>query len=517
MKYRISDSALARTVLSLVVLAALTHVITAAEGKRPNIVIFFSDDHTTQAVSAYNEKRKLLQTPEIDRIANEGMRFDRCLVTNSICGPSRATTITGTYSHINGQYNNSNSKFDGDQVTFPKLLQAAGYQTAMIGKWHISSLPQGFDFWQILPGQGAYYNPDFIKMGEKVKVEGYCSDIIGDLSLEWLDKRDKNKPFLLMSQHKAPHREWEPALRHLGFDNDRVYSEPETLFDNYSGRGIAEKDQDMSIDVTMTERDVKLIAPKRLTTEQKEKWDAYYEPRNAKMRAANLKGKELIRWKYQRYMHDYLACVKGVDENVGRVMKKLEDEGLLENTLVIYCSDQGFFLGEHGWFDKRWIFEESLRTPFVVRWPGVIKPGSVNNQLVSLLDVAQTMCDVAGVPAHERMQGRSLMPIFKGENPTDWRQSFYYHYYEYPSPHKVRPHEGVVTERYKLVKFYGTGEDYMELFDTLTDPQEMKSVYGDPAYAEAQQHLTAELVRLRKELKVPDETPMEAHGRKPIR
>jgi arylsulfatase A-like enzyme len=387
----------------------------------------------------------------------------------------------------------------------------------MIGKWHLGSDPTGFDFWQILPGQGSYYNPDFIKMGEKIQIDGYVSDIIGDVTIDWLDKRDKTKPFLLMSQQKAPHREWEPALRHLGFDNDRVYPEPTNLFDDYSGRGIAEKDQDMSLETTMHDRDLKLVAPKRLTTEQRKVWDAYYEPRNEIFHAAKLKGRELIKWKYQRYMHDYLACVKGIDENVARIMKKLEDDGLLDNTIVIYAADQGFFLGEHGWFDKRWIFEESLRTPFMVRWPGVVKPGSIDTHLVSLLDVAQTICDIAGVPADPRMQGSSLMPILRGEDPATWRQSFYYHYYEYPSPHKVRPHEGVVTDRYKLVKFYGTGEDYTELFDNLSDPMEMKSVYHDPAYAEAKTMLTAELARLRTQYQVPAETPAKAFGNKPIK
>ncbi len=504
------------TIATVLLASIATSALAADTTKRPNIVIFYSDDHAASAVSAYKESRNLIDTPAIDRIANEGMLFQRCLVTNSICGPSRAATITGTYSHINGFWNNTNSKFDGDQVTFPKLLKAGGYQTAMVGKWHLGSDPMGFDFWQILPGQGSYYNPDFIRNGEKIVVQGYVSDIIGDMSVEWLDKRDKNKPFLLMSQHKAPHREWEPALHHLGFDKDRVYPEPSNLFDDYSDRGIAVKDQDMSLETTMTKRDLKLEAPKRLTTEQKKLWDAYYEPRNEKFAAANLKGRELIKWKYQRYMHDYLACVKSVDENVGRVLKKLDDEGLLENTIVIYTSDQGFFLGEHGWFDKRWIFEESLRSPFVVRWPGVIKPGSVDTHIVSLLDVAQTICEAAGVPAGPNMQGRSLVPLFKGESPADWRQAFYYHYYEFPAPHRVRPHEGVVTDRYKLVKYYGTGEDYTELFDTLSDPKEMKSVYNDPAYADAKKQLTADLARLRTELKVP-ETPASAHGNIPIK
>eukprot|EP01034_Spumella_vulgaris_P003268 gene3268-4212_t len=294
----------------LLCLFACTAVARAAAPTPPNIVIIFSDDHAYQAISAYGDARKLVETPNIDRLAKQGMRFDRCLVTNSICGPSRATALTGKYNHLNGFVNNTNQTFDGAQTTFPKLLQKAGYQTAMIGKWHLGSDPTGFDFWQILPGQGIYYNPPMIKMGERIKVPGYVTDIVGDLSLDWLKQRDKTKPFLLMSQHKAPHREWSPPLRHLGFDRDRVYPEPATLFDDYSGRGPAVRGQDMTIEKTMHERDTKLIAPPRLTPEQRKVWDEYYEPRNAKFRAANLSGKDLVRWKYQRYMHDYLATVR---------------------------------------------------------------------------------------------------------------------------------------------------------------------------------------------------------------
>src|SRR5215207_7489202 len=316
----------------------------AATPRQPNIVFIFSDDHAYQAISAYGDARKLLDTPNIDRIAKGGIRFDRCLVPNSICGPARATILTGKYNHLNGFPNNSNSTFDGSQMTFPKLLQKAGYQTAIVGKWHLGSDPTGFDFWQILPGQGIYYNPPMINMGEKTKITGYVTDIITDASLEWLQGRDKSKPFLLMCQHKAPHREWAPALRHLNADNDRVYDEPATLFDDYSGRGIAERDQDMSIEKTMNERDIKLAAPTQLNDEQRKVWDAYYEPRNAKFRAANLQGKDLVRWKYQRYMHDYLATVRAVDEGIGRVLDYLDREGLADNTLVVYASDQGFYL-----------------------------------------------------------------------------------------------------------------------------------------------------------------------------
>ncbi|MEO6740731.1 MAG: sulfatase [Chthoniobacteraceae bacterium] len=484
----------------------------AADAKRPNIVFIFSDDHAYQAISAYGDPRKLIETPNIDRIAKEGMRLDRCLVTNSICGPSRASVVTGKYSHKNGFYNNSNSRFDGSQVTAPKLMQAAGYQTAVIGKWHLISDPTGFDFWQILPGQGVYYNPPMVRNGEHVKMEGYVTDIITDASLDWLNKRDKTKPFLLMCQHKAPHREWEPALRHLNHDNDRKYDEPPTLFDDYSGRGIAEHDQDMMIAKTITPKDMKLVPIPQQTPGQRKEWDAYYGPRNEAYNKANLSGKELTSWRYQRYMHDYLGCIKSVDESVGRVLKYLDDEGLAENTIVMYSADQGFFLGEHGWFDKRWIFEESLRAPLLVRWPGVTKPGSTTRDIVSNLDFAETFLDAAGAPIPKEMQGRSMRPVLAGQTPADWRKAFYYQYYEYPQPHHVRPHYGVITDRYKLVQFYGTGEDYMELFDLKEDPREMKSVFGQPAYAATEKELRGELARLRKELEVPETDSPDKFG-----
>ena len=493
--------------LCLLLLATLARAASA-----PNIVFIFTDDHAYQAISAYGDARRLLATPNIDRIAKQGVRFDRCLVTNSICGPSRATILTGKYSHLNGFPNNSNSTFDGAQVTFPKLLKAAGYQTAIIGKWHLGSDPTGFDFWQILPGQGIYYNPPMNRMGEQIKVPGYVTDIITDISLDWIAKRDKTKPFLLMCQQKAPHREWAPALRHLEADQDRVYAEPPTLFDDYAGRGIAERDQDMTIEKTFTDRDAKLMRPAGMNEEQGKVWDAYYEPRNAKFRAANLSGKDLVRWRYQRYMHDYLATVRAVDESVGRILDTLDKEGLTENTIVVYASDQGFYLGEHGWFDKRWIFEESVRTQFMVRWPGVAKPGTVNHDLVSNLDFGETFLDAAGVKVPAEMQGRSLVPTLRGQRPADWRTAFYYQYFEYPTPHHVRPHYGVVTDRYKLVRFFGSGEDYWELFDREKDPLELKSFYADPAYAATKAMLEKELTRLRQELKVPEEIPARWHG-----
>jgi arylsulfatase A-like enzyme len=485
----------------------------AAGSRPPNIVFIFSDDHAFQAISAYGEARRLLETPNIDRLAKEGMRFERCLVPNSICGPSRATVLTGKYSHLNGFYNNSNSRFDASQPTVQKLLP--GYQSAVIGKWHLVSDPVGFDHWQILPGQGDYYNPRMIRNGEKIEVPGYVTDVITDASLDWLKKRDPSKPFLLMCQHKAPHREWEPALRHLHADEDKVYPEPPTLFDDYSGRGAAVRDQDMSLAKTMTARDLKLVAPPRLTPEQRRVWDAYYEPRNEAFREAKLEDKELVRWRYQRYMHDYLACVRSVDESVGRILQYLQDEGLAENTLVVYSADQGFYLGEHGWFDKRWIFEESLRTPLLVRWPGVTPAGSVCREIVSNVDFAETFLEAASQPVPADMQGRSLVPLLRGDTPADWRKSFYYQYYEFPQPHRVQPHYGVVTDRYKLVRFYGAAGNTTELYDRLKDPLELRDVLGQPGYEAVAGELEAELGRLRRELKVPEEVPAEAYGGKP--
>ena len=481
----------------------------AAEQKQPNIVFIFSDDHASQAISAYKHPLNLLQTPNLDRLANDGMLFTRCMVPNSICGPSRAVIQTGKYSHLNGFYRNGN-RFNGDQQTFPKLLKKAGYQTAVFGKWHLESDPQGYDYWHILPGQGAYYNPPMIKNGERVKHTGYTTDLITDFSLEWLQNRDASKPFMIMMQHKAPHREWSPNLKYLGWNGDRKFPEPETLFDDYNGRGKAEHEQDMTLEKTFTELDAKLRVPPSLNEEQREVWNNYYEPLNEEYRKANLTGKDLVRWRYQRYMHDYLGCILSVDESVGRMLNYLDEAGLSENTIVIYSSDQGFYLGEHGWFDKRWIYEESLTTPLMVRWPGVTKPGTRSSALVSVLDFPETFLNAAGQPIPGDMQGFSLKPVLTGETPSDWRKSFYYHYYEYPGAHSVRKHYGVVTDRYKLFHFYEPDTNYWTLIDRQTDPHEMKNVYGDPAYANAQRDLHEELAQLRKDLKVPDQDAPES-------
>jgi arylsulfatase A-like enzyme len=456
-----------------------------------------TDDHASHALSCYGSK--INKTPNLDRIANGGMRFDNCFCTNSICAPSRAVILTGKHSHMNGVTDNS-LKFDGTQQTFPKLLQEAGYETAIVGKWHLKTDPTGFDYWNILPGQGVYYNPIMIEMGQKKKHTGYVTDIITDYCLQWLKQRKGDKPFCLMYHHKAPHRQWEPGPNHLTMYDDVTIGEPDNLFDDYSNRGRAAKEQDMSIEKTMNDRDLKLVAPKNVTPEQKKLWDAAYEPKNEAFRKANLQGKDLIRWKYQRYIKDYLRCVASVDDNVGRVLDYLDEAGLTDSTVVLYTGDQGFYLGDHGWFDKRFMYEESLRMPFLVRYPKQIKPGSVNNDLVQNLDFAPTFLDFAGVSIPADIQGRSLRPLLQGKKPKDWPKSIYYHYYEYPAVHSVKRHYGVRTERYKLIHFYNDIDEW-ELYDLKKDPHEMNNVYNDQAYTDVIKKLKAELSRLREEFK----------------
>jgi arylsulfatase A-like enzyme len=493
-------------------LATMAAAAARAQGvKRPNILFLFSDDHAYQAISAYGSR--LNRTPHIDRIANEGVRFDNALVTNSICAPSRAVILTGKYSHLNGVIDNAVA-FDGSQQTFPKLLQKAGYQTAIFGKWHLKSDPTGFDDWEVLPGQGHYYNPDFITPSGTKRIEGYCTEIIADRTIDWLKSRDKSKPFLLMSQHKAPHRNWMPAPSKLYKYDGVTFPEPETLFDNYEHRASPAHNQEMEIGRHMTlGEDLKVIGPghsgpqgelKRMTPEQRRIWDAAYNRRNAEFFAKKPSGKDLVRWKYQRYMQDYLACIDSVDDAIGRVLAELDASGEAANTLVIYASDQGFYLGEHGWFDKRWIYEESIRTPLVMRWPGVIRPGSVRKEMVANIDLPETFLEAAGAPPPADMQGRSLMPLLKGETPPDWRKTFYYHYYENVI-HNVAPHDGVRTERYTLANYYESGE--WELFDREKDPHQLRSVYSDPSYAAVVKELKAALERHRKELQVPTPKP----------
>jgi arylsulfatase A-like enzyme len=485
--------------------------------QRPNIIYIMSDDHAYQAISAYGGPLKsIAPTPNIDRIAVNGMRFNRCLVTNSISGPCRAVILTGKYSHLNGFLANEGQKpFDGSQQTFPKLLQAAGYQTAMIGKWHLMSDPTGFDHWDILPGQGFYYNPDFINSGGKYSEKGYVTEIITRKSIEWLAEAGKSgKPFMLMMHHKAPHREWQPGPSELTTYKNTKFPEPATLFDDYSGRGTAEKTQDMTISKTMRiEEDLKLYKDRsklkitglsRLSPEQLAAWDTVYNPIIREFYRLGLQGNDLVRYKYQRYLQDYLACIAGVDKSVGKILDFLKESGLDKNTIVIYASDQGFYLGEHGWFDKRWMFEESYKTPLLIQWPGVTRPGSVNNDMVSNVDLAETFLEMAGVGVPSDMQGRSMVSILKGKTPKDWRKEHYYHYYEYPGSHMVKRHYGMSTERYKLIHYYYDIDEW-ELYDLKTDPQEMKNVYNDPAYKNVRVDLHLRLMKLMEKYKDSEE------------
>ncbi len=478
--------------VALVLLASVCH---SAE-KRPNVIFVFTDDHAAHAISAYGSR--INQTPNIDRLAREGMLFRNCFCTNSICAPSRAVVLTGKHSHRNGVRRNGD-RFDGSQQTFPKLLRRAGYQTAVVGKWHLKSDPTGFDFWKVLIGQGSYYNPRFKSAEGVTRHKGYTTDIITDMTLDWLrNGRDPDKPFLLMYQHKAPHREWLPGPDHLRLYDDQQIAEPDTLFDDYTGKAKVALSQEMTVAHHLRlQQDLKMgWTPPGLTPPQREAWRQAYQPRDEAFLKSDLDSEELVRWKYQRYIKDYLRCVASVDDNLGRVLRYLDDTGLAQNTIVVYSSDQGFFLGDHGWYDKRWMYEESLRMPFIVRWPAEVAPGAENTDLIQNVDFAETFLDVAGADIPSDMQGRSLRPLMKGDTPDDWRSSIYYHYWEFPAVHSVARHRGVRTARFKLIHYYQA--DAWELFDLENDPHEMKSVYDDPRYADAQQRLVEELERLRK-------------------
>ena len=501
-----------------VLLILLLLVSCSDRNKKPNIIFIMTDDHARQAISAYGSYRN--ETPNIDRLANEGMLFENAYVTNSICAPSRAVILTGKYSHINGKIDNSGARFDSSQVTFPKLLQEAEYQTAMIGKWHLRSQPTGFDYWRILPGQGHYYNPDFVTPDGIERIEGYVTDIITDLAIEWMNNREKDKPFLLMYHHKAPHREWEPPMRHYDEFINKTFDEPESLFDDYQGRGTAAKTAEMSIlDHMNMAGDIKIhpdvltelgIEPKsdwdfraltskfeRYDEEQLAAWNEVYGAMNYEFmeKYPDMNEEDLMRFKYQRYMQDYMACIAAVDENVGRIIDYVEDNDLADNTIIVYTSDQGFYLGEHGWFDKRFMYEESMSTPLIIRWPGEVKPGSRSSELVQNLDFAETFLDAAGIEAPPDMQGESLVPILKGQD-TEWRDALYYHYYEYPAVHMVKKHYGIKTDRYKLIHFYDDIDEW-ELYDLEKDPYEMNNVYEDPGYWETRDELKEKLIELK--------------------
>jgi N-acetylglucosamine-6-sulfatase len=479
-------------------------VVNAAD-QRPNIIFIFSDDHAVQAISAYGSQPELNRTPHIDRLGTEGALFVNSFCANSLCGPSRACIQTGKHSHLNGFMRNGD-RFDPTQTTFPKLLQAAGYQTAVIGKWHLGTDPVGYDYWEVLPGQGSYYNPDFLQMdGQRKRYTGYCTDIITERSLEWLKEASaKDQPFILMCQQKAPHRNWMPPKRHFDLFEEGELPEPGTLRDDYAGRSRLLKENQMMIrDHMRWGGDMKFhgenLFPEhftgggangeynRMTAEQKAEWDAWYEPRNQafirRMKAGELSDDEVLQWKYQRYLNDYLKCIQAVDDGVGRILDWVDASGQADNTIVIYSSDQGFYLGEHGWYDKRWMFEESLKMPFLVRWPGVIPAGVKSTALIQNIDYGPTFLDLAGLPVPAEMQGRSMVPVFRnaGEAPSDWRDAIYYAYYENVSAHNVPMHDGIRTEQHKLMFFPRTLE--WQLFDLAKDPMEMASVHADPAYS----------------------------------
>lgn len=504
--------------LTLCTLLGIAAIGSATAAERPNILFIFSDDHAPHAIGAYDGWLKSVNpTPEIDKLAADGALFVNSFCTNSICGPSRAVILSGKHSHKNGFMNNGNS-FDWDQNTFAKEIQKAGYQTALYGKSHLKGKPQGFDDWKVLPGQGLYYNPDLITPEGRVRIDGHCTDVVTDLAVEWLtEKRESGKPFVLMVQHKAPHRNWMPAERHLTLYDDIDLPEPTTLFDRWEDNAPPARLQELEIDRHMDlnfDLFVDLTADfkqergkkrqdrsawnnmKRMSPAQLKAWHAAYDPKDKAFHEAKLTGKDLVRWKYQRYAKNYLRSVKGVDESVGRLRSTLEELDLDENTIVIYSSDQGFYIGDHGWYDKRWMYEESLKMPLIVHWPGVTKPGSRPGQMVQNLDYAQTFLDIANTEAPKDMQGRSLVPLLKGESP-DWRKSIYYHYYEFPSVHMVPRHYGIRTDRYKLMHFYQFGEEW-ELYDLKTDPDELTNLYGKPAHAELTADLKKQLVDLQK-------------------
>lgn len=500
--------------MRLLILFFLFSSVTRAQ--RPNIIYIMSDDHDANAISAYN--KKLISTPNIDRIASEGILFTRCFVGNSICSPARATLLTGQHSHKNGVKDNF-TRFDSSRITAPKLLQQAGYQTALIGKWHLHSYPTGFDYWNILPGQGQYYEPGFINMsGDTTTQHGYASDVITDEAIEWLDHRNKNKPFILFLHHKAPHRYFFPPLKYIEQFHSKTFPEPATLYVDTTSRGSAWRTQTMSILTVMKLCSDLKVDPKyladipwlkpdsvevsyynaimnRVPKADRDKVKEIYSERGKLLQRLRPNGKELLKWKYQWYMQDYLACVASVDENVGRVLRYLDANNLKNNTMVIYTSDQGMYLGENGWFDKRFMYDKSMRTALMIRWPGHVKPKTATNALVQNIDFAPTFLDVASVDVPNWMQGLSLVPILTGKKKSLERPALYYHYYEFSSDHTVIPHLGIRGERYKLIYFYTVNE--WELYDLKTDPNEQHNLIHSPSYQNIFRQMKEELIRLR--------------------
>jgi len=501
---------------------------TGSSREKPNIIFIMSDDHATQALSCYGSR--LIETPNLDQLAADGMLFNKAFVTNSICAPSRAVILTGKHSHLNGVPNN-HARFDSSQVSFPKILQKNGYQTAMIGKWHLKSQPTGFDYWNVLPGQGDYYNPRFINNGSDTNYQGYVTDIITDLSLEWLSSQHGKGPFLLMVHNKAPHRNWMPNFKHLNVFDDVEFPQPASFYDDYSGKEHLHQQKltvahhmDMVYDLkipcdTCPQKEVNKWAREEyrkqlmaMDTEQVGSWNKGYEQEINHYGSSNFNNEELVNWKYQRYLQDYLRCILSVDENVGRIMKYLDQHGLAHNTVVVYTSDQGFFLGEHGLFDKRYMYEESLRAPLVIKYPDRIKPGQICHELVQNLDIAPTILELAGAEIPDDMQGQSLGPLFESPAHADWREAIYYQFFE--SGWGVPQHYGIRTKTHKLIHFLSEPDNW-ELYDLESDPHEMHNLYNDPVYDKLIHDLQDKLKglqRLYKVSEVSDSGSSKFHG-----
>ncbi len=560
-----NKSLLSFAALSCIAATAQAQHKAAAATQRPNIVYIMCDDHAFQCISAYGSPiSKLAPTPNIDRIAERGMRFDRAFVENSLSTPSRACLMTGLYSNQNGQ-RQLGEGIDTTRTFFTEQLQQAGYQTAVVGKWHMGCDPKGFDYYHIYNDQGQYYNPQYRGTdtdGKYIVEEGYSTDLTTDHALSFIEHRDASKPFCLLLHHKAPHRNWLANTKYFGMYDNVTFPLPETFYDDYETRGSAVRTQKMSVTKDMRwEQDFKvpemldtanadswdsylslMNEVNRMNPEQRIAWGKYYFPRNRRLLEARLTGKELDEWKYQNYIRDYMSVIKSVDESVGRVLDYLDSHGLTDNTIIVYTSDQGFYMGEHGWFDKRFMYEESLRTPLLIAYPGHIQPGTVCNKLVQNIDYAPTFLDLAGISKPKELPGRSLTPLFKaGDKVKGWRNSIYYHYYDYPTYHMVRKHDGVRTDRYKLIHFYGAGGldavkenkyqrqpgtrehgcmtyltslgyfepkdsavNYNELYDLQADPHELNNLYGKPGYEKITKQLQKQLTDYRKSIGVDE-------------
>lgn len=560
-----NKSLLSFAALSCIAATAQAQQKAAAATQRPNIVYIMCDDHAFQCISAYGSPiSKLAPTPNIDRIAQRGMRFDRAFVENSLSTPSRACLMTGLYSNQNGQ-RQLGEGIDTTRTFFTEQLQQAGYQTAVVGKWHMGCDPKGFDYYHIYNDQGQYYNPQYRGTdtdGKYIVEEGYSTDLTTDHALSFIEHRDTNKPFCLLLHHKAPHRNWLANTKYFGMYDNVTFPLPETFYDDYETRGSAVRTQKMSVTKDMRwEQDFKvpemldtanadswdsylslMNEVNRMNPEQRIAWGKYYFPRNRRLLEARLTGKELDEWKYQNYIRDYMSVIKSVDESVGRVLDYLDSHGLTDNTIIVYTSDQGFYMGEHGWFDKRFMYEESLRTPLLIAYPGHIQPGTVCNKLVQNIDYAPTFLDLAGISKPKELPGCSLTPLFKaGDKVKGWRNSIYYHYYDYPTYHMVRKHDGVRTDRYKLIHFYGAGGldavkenkyqrqpgtrehgcmtyltslgyfepkdsavNYNELYDLQADPHELNNLYGKPGYEKITKQLQKQLTDYRKSIGVDE-------------